>query len=48
MGGGKAKEEADKDEALRRAGAGRFHFTHVELTDHVATTAALQSHPPEI
>jgi UDP-glucose 4-epimerase len=35
-------------QALRRAGAGRFHFTHVELTDHVATTAALQSHPPEI
>lgn len=35
-------------QALRRAGAGRFHFTNVELTDHVATTAALQSHPPEI
>ena len=35
-------------QALRRAGAGRFHFTQVELTDHVATTAALQSHPPEI
>ena len=35
-------------QALQRAGGGRFHFTHVELNDQRATTAALKLHAPEI